>query len=283
MHDALARRRILNQNEKDVARCGLIPARDLLDDPARISILIGIECHGGTMPDPRSPLCTAAEPLWITPVSSSRMQHSWRITPTDDWAAMGVTTDFIGHIRIDPPLNTVEHGYLAAFSQTRHFVRSGGPYDVALNPAAARGERSADIDAYNKAADGQPSLWCHWVPSWDGACLTFDGQEKFYGATGWMRYLIEHFLAPEAHARVSGLHWFDGFTFDHQLNGILAACPRDTHSLYLIVVENNLVREVALASSGVPSRRGSRLPYELAIDALDKRRRRPQLRSMRNP
>jgi hypothetical protein len=185
---------------------------------------------------------------------------------------MGYTTDFIGHVDIHPPLNEPEQAYLSAFAASRRYHRSGGPYDVPANPAAEHDERPTDIDRYNRVAPGQPSLWCGWVPCWDGCCLSHDGHEKFYAATEWMHYLIDHFLAPTAHARDSGVEYFRDFTFDHVLNGIIAGCRRDSHELYLIRVERNVVSEQIL----VPARFDDfgPLPYEIENDKNDMRRER---------
>lgn len=133
---------------------------------------------------------------------------------------MGYTTDFIGHVEVRPALNEAEQLYLTAFAQSRRYERPDGPYEVPRNPAAERGERPTDVDAYNTIAPGQPSLWCGWLPCWDGCCLAHDGIEKSYGARAWMKYLIDHFLAPGAGRRrgdersrlVRGLH--------------LRSCPR---------------------------------------------------------
>lgn len=50
---------------------------------------------------------------------------------------VGSTTDFIGHVDIDPPLNDAEIEYLTAFSESRRCLRPGGPYAV---PGNARAE-----------------------------------------------------------------------------------------------------------------------------------------------
>lgn len=44
--------------------------------------------------------------------------------------------------------------------------------------------------------DTQPSLWCQWVPTEDGAYLQWDGGEKFYEYVRWLKYLIRHFFIP---------------------------------------------------------------------------------------
>lgn len=143
--------------------------------------------------------------------------------------------------------------------------------------SSGRGNPDPARRAHNTVAPGQPSLWCGWQPCWDGCCLAHDGIEKFYGATGWLCYLIDHFLAPHAHAQSSsGLGWFTDFTFDHVLDGIVAGCRRDTRELYLIRVEQNVVSEQSRLGPDSELRGAGPLPYELAIDATAARRRRPR-------
>jgi hypothetical protein len=189
---------------------------------------------------------------------------------------MGYTTDFIGHVQSDPPLNAAEQTYLLAFASSRRYHRPGGPYEVPGNPAAELNERPADLAAYNAVAPGQPSLWCGWQPSWDGRCLAHDGLEEFYAAAEWMAYVIDHFLKPDALAKKSAAPWFVGFTFDHQLNGIVAACRRDTHGLFLIEVADNVVSERPLLASRSRPEGAGLLPYEASIDRLVARRTRRQ-------
>jgi hypothetical protein len=178
---------------------------------------------------------------------------------------MGYTTDFIGHIDIDPPLHDVEIAYLSAFSASRRCERPGGPYVVPGNPLA-ESHSDFDGDAYNRSAEGQPGQWCDWVPCWDGCCLTFNGNEKFYSPVGWMRYLIAHFLKPGARASRTGDEQFRGFTFDHRLDGMIVGCRRDNKELYAIVVSNNRVRERVLRPADPRYVDRPPLPYELAID-----------------
>ncbi|WP_109506495.1 hypothetical protein [Nocardioides speluncae] len=188
---------------------------------------------------------------------------------------MGYTTDFVGHVDIDPALNEDEINYLTAFSASRRFDRAGGPYAVPGNPAAEqRGETA--IEAYNRSAPGQPGLWCQWTPCWDGCCLAFDGTEKFYSPVRWMSYLIEHFLKPGAQASRSDDPQFAGFTFDHVLDGMIVGCRRDNKELYSITVTNNRVRETVLRPSDTRYLDYPPLPYESAIDRqrADRARRR---------
>jgi hypothetical protein len=183
----------------------------------------------------------------------------WRVSPH------GYTTDFLGHIEIEPPLNDAEMSYLSAFHHSRRWDRPGGPYEVPGNPFVEESPQG-DIDAYNRPAPGQPQLWCQWQVCWDGCCLTFDGMEKFYAPVPWLRYLIEHFLAPTAKASLTGLRIFEQFTFNHTLDGLMIGNRRDTREMFAISVEDNVVRERVLVPGAGANRGRPKLPYEQAID-----------------
>ena len=145
------------------------------------------------------------------------------------------------------------------------------------NPAAE--DRSGvEVDRYNTPAPGQPELWCHWVPCWDGCCIAFDGLEKCYAPIPWLRYLIDHFLKPEAVAAESGHSQLAGFTFDHRLDGLVVGCRRDTKELFAIEVVDNVVTERVLRGADPRWLDLPPLPYEEAKDAerayVARRRRR---------
>lgn len=202
---------------------------------------------------------------------------------------MGYSTDFIGHVDVEPPLNAPEQAYLTAFSGSRRWRRPGGPYVVPGNPAAERADEeralaAPDLGGYNETPDGQPSLWCDWVPCWDGCCLAYNGHEKFYGSTRWMSYLIEHFLRPGARVSATGLPWFEGFTFDHCLDGVVAGCRRDNKELFLIRVTDNRVSEEILRPADARLEVRELLAYEAYADGQRaerrKGRRRRPLRSV---
>lgn len=184
---------------------------------------------------------------------------------------MGFTTDFIGHVDIEPALNRSEIAYLMAFAQSRRFDRPGGPYDVPGNP---RAEDPDDVptDQYNEVAPGQPGLWCSWVPCWEGCCLAFDGTEKFYQPVPWLRYLITHFLKPGALASRSDAPWFRDFTFDHVLDGMVVGCRRDNKELFALTVTGNRVREKVLRPADARYLDLPPLAYEAAIDREQARR-----------
>ena len=189
---------------------------------------------------------------------------------------MGYTTDFVGHIDIEPALNQDETEYLTAFSMSRRFARPEGPYAVPGNPMAALDEEreSVDIDTYNRVATGQPQLWCQWVPCLGGCCLAFNGHEKFYEPIAWLRYLIQHFLKPGAVASKNGLPAFEHFTFDHRLDGLVVGCRRDTKKLFGIQVKGNRVTERVLRPGLSEFWGHEPLAYEREIDRWEASRRR---------
>ena len=190
---------------------------------------------------------------------------------------MGYTTDFIGHIDINPSLNDDEVRYLLGFAHTRHFRREEGQYAVPGNPIAEDGE-GIEIDRYNTVHPRQPSFWCDWQPCWDGCCITWSGAEKFYNAVPWLEYVIEHFLRPGAWAEASGLPCFEGFTFDHRADGVIAACRRDNKELSLIRVEDNRVTEEIVRPADSRFLDFPPLAYEEVIDRWEGRRKRRRSR-----
>lgn len=146
---------------------------------------------------------------------------------------------FEGAVTIDPPLNPTEIAYLTRFAQTRRMDRTNGPYYV--NGSGLFGSaREPDIRNYNQPPEGQPSLWCQWLPTLDGTAIIWDGEEKFYDPVEWMQYLIDHFLRPDAHAATSDE--FAAFTFNHTLNGIIHIQCADSDQWRIVVTNNTVTR-----------------------------------------
>lgn len=56
-------------------------------------------------------------------------------------------------------------------------------------------ETRAENDQAIKEGKAQPGLWCQWTVSDDGTKLEWDGGEKFYSYTEWLKYLIAHFFS----------------------------------------------------------------------------------------
>ena len=169
---------------------------------------------------------------------------------------MGVTTRYLGHVEIGPPLNQAEYDYLRLFAASRRSLRNDGPYavfprDPHEEAPTLHGEAAAE--RYNRIADGQPGYWCQWVPCPRGCCLSWNGREKFYAGGAWLQYLIDHFLRPGALAQADGGVWFRRFTFDHDVNGVVVGEQGDNRELFSLTVEHGEVTRTTL-------RRGDRCP-----------------------
>lgn len=158
---------------------------------------------------------------------------------------MGYHTDFDGEFTLDRPLANEHREYLELFSGTRRMRRNaelaaGRPDPVRLAAGLDVGpdgayfvgaegysgqERTPDVVGYNDPPEGQPGLWCGWVPNDDGSAIVWDEGEKFYSYVEWIEYLITHFLAP----------W--GYT----LSGTIEWSGEEQGDLGKIVIESNAV------------------------------------------
>ncbi|MFD6656844.1 hypothetical protein ACFWEB_17090 [Streptomyces parvus] len=147
---------------------------------------------------------------------------------------MGYSTEFTGYVTVSPPLNPAEIAYLDQFSDTRRMNRPAGPYATTDDSYSDLGR-----DGYNTPPEGQPGLWCNWEPTRDGTALKWNGVEKFYDADAWMAYLIDHFLQPGGKAQ--GQPGFEGFTFDHVVNGEITAQGEDPDDTWTLHVTSNAV------------------------------------------
>ncbi|MFF4344599.1 hypothetical protein ACFY00_32320 [Kitasatospora sp. NPDC001540] len=149
---------------------------------------------------------------------------------------MGYDTTFTGRVAVAPPLNAHEVAYLRKFARSRRMDRDRGPYFVEGTGFMGRGH-DPDVRGYNTPPAGQPNLWCKWEPTADGTAIAWNGVEKFYDAAEWMAYLVEHFLRPGA--RAAGGPGFEGFTFDHVLDGVIDAQGEEPDDTWQLVVRAN--------------------------------------------
>lgn len=142
---------------------------------------------------------------------------------------MGYTTDFSGRMAITPPLTEQQVAYLNRFSDTRRMKRDPVLADKLPDPFRAAVGLPVGIDggyfvngvgfagqdhdesvlSQNSPPEGQPQLWCQWivVSDQDGQWLEWDGGEKFYSYTDWLRYLIAHFISPWGSKLNGEIHW----------------------------------------------------------------------------
>lgn len=158
---------------------------------------------------------------------------------------MGYSTDFRGEFTVTPPLSKAHAEYLRQFSESRRMTRNADlvremddPYRFAANlPVGPEGGyfvndqtdlirgKDASILNGNHPPEGQPGLWCQWIPNNEGTCIRWDGGEKFYDYVKWLEYIVEHFLK----------RW--GYT----LNGKVEWQGEDTEDQGVIRVEDNVV------------------------------------------
>jgi hypothetical protein len=146
---------------------------------------------------------------------------------------MGYNTDFSGRVEINPPLDEAERNFLEKFAGTRRMFRGKGPYYVDNTGMAGQDEEADSID-YNRPPAGQPGLWCQWVPTPDGKYIKWDGGEKFYNASEWMTYIIDHFLKANPIAKLPHLK-------PHTCNGEIKAAGEDPDDRWKLVVKDNKV------------------------------------------
>lgn len=82
---------------------------------------------------------------------------------------------------------------------------AGGPHTSRRTAAMQR--QQPGVEDYNTPPQGQPGLWCGWVPNSDGTAIEWNQIEKFYSSAQWLQYLIDQFLKPWGY-RVSGsVNW----------------------------------------------------------------------------
>lgn len=162
---------------------------------------------------------------------------------------MGLHTDYLGSLRIEPPLSPAEVDFLKSFNRTRH-CGDRGALDVVTHPAVDG--PTGDVASYNQVAVGMPGLWCPWTCCDEGCCLRWDQGEKPYAPDRWLRYLINTFLRPGAALAADPAARALGLTFDHVLAGMIVGERRETCELFALAVQDNAVRRRTL----VPPREG---------------------------
>jgi hypothetical protein len=158
---------------------------------------------------------------------------------------MGYSTDFSGSFSLNTPLTDAHAAYLRKFAETRRMARNQTIASTLPDPVreavglpigkqgayfvGGGGHCGQDTDASvvnsNGAPDGQPGLWCQWVPTYDNDGIGWDGGEKFYNYTEWLKYIIEHFLKPWGYVLDGDVEWFG----------------EDRDDRGIIIVENNII------------------------------------------
>lgn len=148
------------------------------------------------------------------------------------------TSKFIGEISIFPALSAEEINYLKQFNSTRHTQLLPDPY--AIGNFEPEDLRNADPDLVMKNScpqEGQPGLWCNWIPTNDGTAIKWDGAEKSHDMAEWLVYLVEHFIGRTPLAKTK-LPFFGG----HELNGEVEVVGEQPKDCRKIVVANSQIR-----------------------------------------
>jgi hypothetical protein len=159
---------------------------------------------------------------------------------------MGCTTTFKGRFDLDKPLTPEHAAYLTKFNETRRMKRDAakaellpdlvrlavglpigdeGGYFVGAAGFAGQNDDLSVVN-HNGEPKDQPGLWCKWTPTADLSGIEWDHGEKFCDYVPWLKYLIEHFLAP----------------WGYSLNGRVTWQGEEHGDHGTIVVSNNEVR-----------------------------------------
>lgn len=128
---------------------------------------------------------------------------------------MGYSTDFVGGFKFSKTLTREQREYLLKFSDTRRVKRNSkiavklgdmtriaagimgvGPEGAYFTGGLGFAGQDHDESVVNgnTPPEGQPGLWCQWVPDETGNYLGWNGGEKFYEYVAWLKYIIAHFL-----------------------------------------------------------------------------------------
>ena len=160
---------------------------------------------------------------------------------------MGYTTDFNGSLSIKRPLTKKQIEYITRLCDTRRMKRDvnvlmelykgkhgnpfakdktnahevyghEGEYFAREDGQSGQSNDNSIIDyncppgqkgfAQGHVENGQPGLWCQWEVSEDGDSLEWNGGEKFYNYTGWLKYLIKNFFGPWGRKLNGEIEWY---------------------------------------------------------------------------
>jgi len=126
---------------------------------------------------------------------------------------MGYTTSFRGSVKTNKPVDDETFNLINGLATTRRMKRNLTGYGVEgefyYNPDSKEmgQEDTPDIIDDNKPPRTQPSLWLQWVMCDDKQTIEWDGNEKFYEYTRWMRYIINSILEPRGYVVNGKIDW----------------------------------------------------------------------------
>lgn len=158
---------------------------------------------------------------------------------------MGYTTDFMGSLQFNEPVEDWVIEYLDNFNKTRKMKRDpekikelfpnwkaqcfngnlGVEGEFFVGGLGCYGQTTdASVLNHNQPAKTQPGLWCQWIIDEEGN-LAWDGGEKFYNYVEWLEYLIDNIFEP----------------LGYVLNGQIEFQGEDPDDFGTIDVEENIV------------------------------------------
>ena len=126
---------------------------------------------------------------------------------------MGYTTEFSGEFVLNTELDATTYALLVKLQETRRMARRlpneyGIEGEFFVDGTGLCGQdRSSDIIDYNRPPSTQPSLWCDWIPTDDRKSIVWNGSEKFYSYTEWIKYIIANILAPKGYVLNGTMIW----------------------------------------------------------------------------
>lgn len=133
---------------------------------------------------------------------------------------MGYNTVFEGRFKLDRPLSPAHKQVLDELADEEH-------------------EPGEDGKPLREARSGRPCVYCQWKPTEDGAEITWDMVEKFYGWLEWLEYIVDHHLKP----------------WGYHLNGEVRWRGEEPGDSGVIYVENNRIEAVEDINLGPSWRR----------------------------
>jgi hypothetical protein len=149
---------------------------------------------------------------------------------------MGYTTEFRNRFNLDKKLSDEDFNFLTKFNETRRMKRNlpaeygiDGEFYVDGGGSFGQAQEESIVD-YNEPPSTQPGLWCQWVPTEDRMGIEWDGGEKFYHYTEWIKYLIEKILSPRGYT-LNGIVRWQGEDMDDR--GQIEIVDNKVHEVYL--------------------------------------------------
>jgi hypothetical protein len=183
---------------------------------------------------------------------------------------MGYSTDFHGEFNCEPALADSHRLFLKKFAETRRMKRDSAKAENMDDPlreevALEIGEEGAfyvggegyamNIDGsvldHNRPPEGQPGLWCQWVPNETGSAIEWDEGEKFYHYAEWLQYIIDNFLDRWGYMLNGQVKWQGEDASDFGIIKVQDSVMEVVHGEQVMETERFSDKELELANFAV--------------------------------